>query len=91
MIELHHIIKFIEFTFEILHWAIIIRILMSWLRADRNSQIAQAIYSITEPILGFFRNIMPRTGMIDLSPIIALISLSVLEMIILNIVKSLPL
>lgn len=50
---------------------ILIRVLMSWTRMDPTNPIAAVINEITEPILGPLRSLLPRMGMIDLSPMIA--------------------
>lgn len=50
---------------------ILFRVLMSWTRIDPSNPIASVITEITEPILAPIRSIMPRMGMIDLSPMIA--------------------
>lgn len=54
---------------------IIIYILMSWFPGARESQIGQFIGAICEPFLAQFRKIIPPLGMIDISPIIAIIAL----------------
>lgn len=35
--------------------------------------ISQALYAITEPFIAPIRRFMPRTGFIDLSPLIAIL------------------
>ena len=52
--------------------AIIARALLSWFNMDPRSPLIQALNQITEPILDPIRRIMPRLGMIDLSPMIAI-------------------
>lgn len=44
---------------------------MSWMRTDPSNPIYGVIHEITEPILQPIRSIMPRLGMIDLSPMVA--------------------
>lgn len=51
--------------------AIFIRIIFSWTGFDPTSPIFQVIMEITEPILLPIRSILPRMGMIDLSPMVA--------------------
>lgn len=65
------IIFFFVSIIRILKYAILIRILLSWIRPGQSGRLSQMLYEITEPLLGFIRNILPKTGMIDLSPIIA--------------------
>lgn len=55
--------------------AIVIYILMSWFPGARQSSIGQMIARIVEPYLEPFRRIIPPIGMIDISTLIALITL----------------
>jgi len=50
-------------------------ILMSWFPNARESSIGQFIGRIVEPYLEPFRKFVPPLGMIDLSPIVAIIVL----------------
>jgi len=65
--------------FNLLVIAIFIRVILSWFQVDRSSPLIQALDSITEPILDPIRRVMPRLGMFDLSPIVALILLQVIS------------
>ena len=51
--------------------AIFLRVIFSWINIDHRSSIYQVVYEITEPLLGPIRRIMPRLGMIDLTPMVA--------------------
>ena len=62
---------FIQILAYVLIAAIFIRIIFSWTGFDPMNPIYKVIFEITEPILGPIRSIMPRTGMFDLSPMIA--------------------
>ncbi|OCA85521.1 hypothetical protein A8F94_11570 [Bacillus sp. FJAT-27225] len=71
-----------EFVFRILvnvinlyYWALIIYILMSWFPNARESAIGQFLSRICEPFLEPFRRFIPPLGMIDISPIVAIITL----------------
>ncbi len=71
--------EFILFFFvniiRILKYAILVRILLSWLRPGPPGRFTQILYEITEPILRIFRKILPRTGMLDFSPLLAFFAL----------------
>ncbi|MFC3040256.1 YggT family protein [Virgibacillus xinjiangensis] len=56
-------------------YAIIIYILMSWFPGARESSFGEMLAKITEPYLEVFRRFIPPLGMIDLSPIVAIIVL----------------
>ena len=63
-------------------WAIIIRVLLSWLpmagiRIDPYNPVIRALYSITDPVLEPLRR-YTTVGMIDLSPIVAIVALEIL-------------
>jgi len=69
----------INIIFQLLWWAILIRVLLSWLpmagiRIDPFNPVIQLLFSITDPILDPLRK-YTTVGMIDLSPIVALIGL----------------
>jgi YggT family protein len=65
--------------FNLLTIAVFIRVLLSWFNLDPRNPMIQALNSITEPILDPIRRVMPRIGMFDLSPIVALILLRVVS------------
>ena len=56
------------------YFALIARILLSWLPQLQENRIAEFLYRITEPYLAIFRRFIPPLGMIDLSPIVAFIA-----------------
>ncbi|MDQ0231254.1 YggT family protein [Metabacillus malikii] len=60
----------------IYYFAIIIYILLSWFPGARESGFGQFLAKICEPYLEPFRKIIPPIGgMIDISPIVAIIAL----------------
>jgi len=63
---------------QIYSWAIIIYIFMSWVPATRETSIGRFLGQIVEPYLSFFRKFIPPLGMIDFSPIVALLVLQIL-------------
>ena len=61
---------------DIYSWALIIYILMSWFPNARETGIGVFLARICEPFLEPFRRIVPSLGMIDISPIIAILVLN---------------
>ena len=61
---------------DIYSWALIIYILMSWFPNARETGIGMFLARICEPFLEPFRRIIPSLGMIDISPIIAILVLN---------------
>ncbi len=72
-------IMFIRLLFQALFIAILGRVLMSWVDPTGNTRISQLLYEITEPILGPIRSVVPSIGMFDISPIVAMLLLNVIE------------
>jgi len=74
----------IDSLFTILKFAIIARALVSWLPIDRYHPAIQLLDSITEPILAPLRRVIPPVGMMDITPIVALILMQVIQALIQN-------
>ncbi|SFL59206.1 YggT family protein [Salibacterium qingdaonense] len=60
---------------QIYSYLIIIYILLSWFPNARESSIGKILGSVVEPYLEPFRRIIPPLGMIDISPIVAIVAL----------------
>ncbi len=58
--------------------AIFIRIILRWVGTDPENPVVIFLHEITEPILAPIRQFMPRMGMLDLSPMVAIILLSLI-------------
>jgi YggT family protein len=55
------------------------RILLSWFPISPGSPVATisgVLYSITEPVLGPIRRVLPSIGMFDLSPMIVIFAIN---------------
>lgn len=59
-------------------WAIVGRALISWVDPRGTNPISRFLFELTEPIVGPIRSVVPRIGMIDISPIFAILLLQVL-------------
>jgi YggT family protein len=78
----------INVVFQVLWWAILIRVLLSWLpmaniRIDPYNPVVRLLYSVTDPILEPLRR-YTTIGMIDLSPLVALLLLDFLRQILVS-------
>jgi YggT family protein len=78
--------NFIRILFTLFELAIVARVLLSWFRVDTYHPVVAFLYQITEPILKPLRNIIPPLGMMDISPIVALILMGIIRQIILAII-----
>lgn len=65
-------------TIQLLSLAILARALLSWVRPDPSNPFVRVLNSVTDPILEPLRRVIPRMGMMDISPLVALIGLGIL-------------
>lgn len=73
--QVNPILTFINVLLQLLSFAIIVRVILSWLNIDKSGGFVLFIRDVTEPVMEFFRKITPRIGMIDISPIIAIVAI----------------
>ena len=76
------LVKFINLLVLVLYIAILARVLLSWFQVGPDNPlipVIRVIYQITEPILAPIRRLLPKMGMIDLSPMVAIILLIVVQ------------
>lgn len=73
------ILDIINMLFSIYMYMIIGYVFMSWIPQVRESSFGQILGRLVEPYLGLFRRIIPPLGMIDFSPIVAIIALSLAQ------------
>ncbi|WP_102692739.1 YggT family protein [Rummeliibacillus pycnus] len=69
----------INYLFQFYSIALIVYILMSWIPAAYNSAVGRFLAKICDPYLDFFRRFIPPIGMIDISPIAALLVLNLVQ------------
>ncbi|MCC7161704.1 MAG: YggT family protein [Anaerolineae bacterium] len=74
--------------FNIVFLLILARIILSFLPQYQSNSIAQLVIGITEPILAPFQRLIPPIGMFDISPMVAIIVMGILQQILLFIVAS---
>ncbi|MFH1002804.1 MAG: YggT family protein [Chloroflexota bacterium] len=60
---------------QALSLAIVIWVLLSWVRPSPGHPLVVLLGRITEPVLRPLRRVLPRTGMFDFSPVVAIILL----------------
>ena len=71
-VALTWLVGFIYYLCRILTYAIIIRAILSWFLPRRQNLIIILFDDITEPLLAPLRRVIPRLGMFDLSPLVAI-------------------
>jgi YggT family protein len=76
------ILNFVQILVLILQIAIIGRAVLSWFSVDPRSPLVSVLYEITEPILAPLRRVVPRIGMIDITPMVAIFALYIIQRVI---------
>ncbi len=74
-ISLTAIVKLLVLSINLFVYAIIIRIVLSWLAPGTYNPATAIIATLTEPVLRPFRRIVPQVGGLDISPVFAVILL----------------
>jgi YggT family protein len=64
---------------NILFYAMIISVILSWVAPGSHNPGAELVAQITEPVLAPFRRIIPSLGGLDISPIFAFIVIQLLQ------------
>src|SRR5580765_2711980 len=76
-----------------LYWLVIfVYILTSWLRLPYSptlNRIQRFLYDVCEPYLRVFRRIVPSLGPVDISPILAILVLYVVERLVITLIDQL--
>ena len=73
------IITFVYFLCQALTIAIFVRAILSWFpNVSNDNPLVALVYQITEPILAPLRSVIPLVGMIDITPLVAIITLQII-------------
>lgn len=69
-------------------FVLFINALMSWFQPDPSNPIRRTLNDICEPIVRPFRNLLPQTGMVDFSAMIAMIAIQVLASVLATLLRT---
>jgi YggT family protein len=72
-------VRIIRVSCDVLTILILLRVIMSWYLPRPTNMLLVILYRVTEPLLAPLRRIIPRIGMFDLSPLVAIILLQVIR------------
>lgn len=68
----------IYWVLQIFQLILLARVLMSWFpNLDYSNPIVRFLYDVTEPILKPVRDLLPQTGMVDFSPLVVFLGITV--------------
>ena len=71
--------QFISILAQVLSIAIFLRAMLSWFpAAPRDNFLISMLFQVTDPVLQPIRRIIPPVGMLDITPIVAIIILQII-------------
>jgi len=84
-----YILRLIDTLVNAFSLAILIRVILSWVRFDPYHPVSVLIHQVTEPVLAPIRRFLPSTGMVDFSPLVALVLVQVVQVVLRQLLLSL--
>ena len=76
---MNDVVAVVAYLLQFLGFAIFARSIISWFPIDKNGPVSQALAAITDPILEPLRKVIPSLGMLDISPMVAMVVLFLLS------------
>ncbi len=73
------LVDIVSTLLTVLWFAIFARAIVSWFPIDQNGPIVKVLDAITEPILGPLRRVVPRVGQFDITPMVAILIIIVIQ------------
>ncbi|HLH21097.1 MAG TPA: YggT family protein [Chloroflexota bacterium] len=73
------LVQFVHLLFTVLVFAVIARALLSWFSLSPSNPLVRILNDVTEPILAPLRRVIPTIGMIDITPIVAILLLQAVQ------------
>ena len=68
-----------------LYLVILARVILSWFpNVSYKNPIVQFVYAVTEPILSPIRRVLPKTGLFDFTPMVAIIVIFIVQQVLLQ-------
>ena len=87
------LVRLVHGVANILFWLLLIRAIMSWFIQGNYNRTFHDVYRVlvqlTEPILAPIRRLLPATGPLDLSPLVALLLIRVVESLLVRLLSML--
>ena len=76
--------ELLDLCANIFFWAILIRVILSWVNPGLRHPATDIVYSLTEPLLEPARRALPNLGGFDLSPVLVLIGLQLVSLLLID-------
>jgi YggT family protein len=73
------IVYLIETLLSLCLWALLLRLLLQWSRADFRNPLARSLVHITNPIIVPLRRVLPAVGRVDTASCVAVLAFALVE------------
>ena len=73
--------EFASLILNFIFWAVLIRVILSWVAPDPYNPVVRVVIQITEPLMAPVRRLLPDMGGLDLSPLIVLLGVQLLKIL----------
>jgi YggT family protein len=73
------IVYLLNTALSLLTYAIIIRVVLSWVQPNPNNPLVRLLYKVTDPVMGPLERIIPPLGGLDITPIIAVVLIQLVQ------------
>lgn len=77
------LLAILSLAFDAYTLVVLVAVICSWLRMSEDHPVVRFTSALTEPLLRPIRRSLPSTGGLDISPVILLIALRLIERLIL--------
>lgn len=84
LLALAKIVELADGLLTVYKYILIAAALVTWVNPDPYNPIVRFLYRVTEPLLKRIRKIMPDTGAVDLSPLVAFALIYVVQIVVFN-------
>lgn len=84
---MNNLIDLIGLAANIYTLILLARVVISWVQLDPSNPVVGFLYRVTEPVLAPVRGWLPPMGGLDLSPLIVLVGIQILERLVISLLS----
>lgn len=75
---MRQLLSFLALMADILSFAVFLRAIISWFPISPNNSFVVVLVQVTEPIIAPLRRVVPLLGMMDITPLVAMVALQII-------------
>ncbi len=83
------LLRFIDILFNVFTALILIRVVLSWFMIGPRNRLVAILHQITDLVLAPLRRVIPRVGVFDFTPMIAIILIQVVYWLLMRLLLAL--